>query len=50
MYEKIYKITEQEIERLSNEITEENADKIIQLYGKYSGTTLEKSIKDGTMY
>lgn len=29
MYEKIYKIIEQEIERLSNEITEENADKII---------------------
>ena len=35
MYEKIYKITEQEIERLSNEITEENADKIIQLYLEY---------------
>lgn len=35
MYEKIYKITEQEIERLSNEITEENADKIIQLYFEY---------------
>lgn len=47
MYEKIYKITEQEIERLSNEITEENADKIIQLYLEYMDRKFIEESKRG---
>lgn len=41
------KMTEQEIEQLFNEITEDNADRIIQLYLKYMDKKFMEESKQG---